>query len=81
ARDHLLAEAMRPAETSEAWSAINRESNAFSAAVAPVALIEAANEREEALAVAIALRDAIEAPDKTAALITADRDLARRVAS
>ncbi|MCK3092768.1 hypothetical protein MZH00_23230, partial [Escherichia coli] len=44
-------------------------------------LIEAANEREEALAVAIALRDANQAPDKTAALITADRDLARRVAS
>ena len=44
-------------------------------------MIEAANEREEALAVAVALRDAINQPGKTAALITADRDLARRVST
>jgi ATP-dependent helicase/nuclease subunit B len=81
AREHLLAEAMRPADTSEAWSTIDRASGRFSEAVAPVALIEAANEREEALAVAVALRDAIDQPGKTAALITADRDLARRVST
>ncbi len=81
AREHLLAEAMRPADTSEAWSIIDRKSDPFSTAIAPVALVEAVNEREEALSVAIALRDAIDKPGKTAALITADRDLARRVST
>jgi ATP-dependent helicase/nuclease subunit B len=80
-RENLLAEAMRPAETSEAWADISRNSGRFSAAVTSIALIEAANEREEALSIAVALRDAIEQPGKTAALITADRDLARRVST
>jgi ATP-dependent helicase/nuclease subunit B len=81
ARENLLAEAMRPADTSEAWANIDRDSGKFSEAVAPVALVEAANEREEALTVAVVLRDAIDEPGKTAALITADRDLARRVST
>ena len=45
-----------------------------------VAIVEAANEREEALAVAAILRGAIETPGRTAALVTPDRGLARRVA-
>jgi ATP-dependent helicase/nuclease subunit B len=81
AREALLAEAMRPADTSEAWADIDRGDGKFLAAIAPIALVEAANEREEALAVAVALRDAINQPGKTAALITADRDLARRVST
>jgi ATP-dependent helicase/nuclease subunit B len=40
---------------------------------------EAANAEEEALAIAVALREAIETAGKTAALITPDRELARRV--
>ncbi|MGH6861840.1 MAG: double-strand break repair protein AddB, partial [Phyllobacterium sp.] len=80
-REHLLAEAMRPADTSEAWAGIDRSSGKFSAAVESIALMEAANEREEALGVAVALRDALDQPGKTAALITADRDLARRVST
>ena len=42
-------------------------------------MIEAANAEEEALAIAIALREAVETPDKTAALVTPDRGLAHRV--
>ena len=42
-------------------------------------MIEAANAEEEALAIAVALREALEATDKTAALVTPDRALARRV--
>ncbi len=41
-------------------------------------MIEAANAEEEALAIAVALREAV-AQDKTAALVTPDRALARRV--
>ncbi len=51
------------------------------AALSGVTLIEAANERDEALAIAIALRRAVIDPGRTAALVTGDRNLARRVSS
>ena len=44
-----------------------------------MSVIEAANAGEEALAIAIALREAVESRGKTAALVTPDRALARRV--
>ncbi len=44
-------------------------------------LIAAADEQVEALAIAFALRDAIETPGRTAALVTSDRALAQRVAA
>ncbi|XCE08055.1 double-strand break repair protein AddB [Candidatus Liberibacter asiaticus] len=44
-----------------------------------VALIEADNEREEAISIAIALRMSLDENKKKSALITADRNLARRV--
>ncbi|MBX9456975.1 MAG: double-strand break repair protein AddB [Rhizobium sp.] len=52
-------------------------------AFADVALVETANEREEALAIAIALKLALDrnGPSSQAALITTDRTLARRVSS
>jgi len=43
-------------------------------------MIEAANPEEEALAIAVALREAVQ-EHKTAALVTSDRGLARRVAA
>ncbi len=55
------------------------EADSLHAAAQTIDLIEAANEREEALAVALALRDAINEEGKTTALVTADRNLARRV--
>jgi len=75
ARIAFVADALRPAETTDAWAV---------AAVAPhaldgVTLIEAANEREEALAIAVALRLAL--AEGTAALVTGDRELARRIAT
>src|SRR6185369_11459202 len=48
-------------------------------AMANIAVIEAANAEEEALAIAVALREAMAIPGKTAALVTPDRTLARRV--
>src|SRR6185312_10585175 len=48
------------------------------AALARMAMIEAANADDEALAIAVALREAVQ-NDKTAALVTPDRALARRV--
>lgn len=83
ARIELIGQALRPAETTEAWA---HERDILDGALAAgaldgVTLIEAANEREEALAIAIALRLAIDVPDRTAALVTTDRELARRVAN
>jgi ATP-dependent helicase/nuclease subunit B len=61
----------------------DRQGEALTEAFADVALIEAANEREEALAIAIALKLALDrqGPSAQAALITTDRTLARRVSS
>ena len=80
-RDRLVAEALRPAETTDAWpsvmGAVSRE--AVEAAFAGVDLVVARNEADEALAVATFLRQAVE-EGKTGALVTPDRTLARRVA-
>ncbi|MFZ5610015.1 MAG: double-strand break repair protein AddB [Pseudomonadota bacterium] len=44
-------------------------------------LLEAANERAEAAAIAVMLREALQTPRQRAALVTPDRSLARRVAA
>ena len=46
-----------------------------------ITLINCADVREEALTIALLLREAVETPGKTAALVTPDRALARRVAA
>ena len=81
-RDMLVSEALRPAATTDCWQArLNTPVFAAAAdrAMAGVSVVEAANAEEEALAVAICLREAIENPNKTVALVTPDRALARRV--
>ncbi|MVA24381.1 double-strand break repair protein AddB [Agrobacterium vitis] len=87
-RSEILSRALSPAKATDQWTAWRQAfgDNRFQAAFADVALIEAANEREEAIAIAIALRLALERPgadggESRAALITPDRNLARRVAS
>src|SRR5690242_13970496 len=81
-RELLVSEALRPASTTDHWQA-RFEAPEFAAAadsaMAGVTVIETANAEEEALAIAISLREAIETPGKTAALVTPDRALARRV--
>jgi ATP-dependent helicase/nuclease subunit B len=44
-------------------------------------LLSTADQQEEASAIALVLRDALETPEATAALVTPDRDLAGRVAT
>ncbi|WP_373866722.1 double-strand break repair protein AddB [Methylobacterium oxalidis] len=83
ARARLLSEALRPAETTDAWARIDADLRVDIAArgLADVAVAEAADEREEALVAAIALRETLESPGATAALVTPDRGLATRVAA
>src|SRR5579863_6441477 len=82
-RDVLLSEAMRPAMKTDVWQRRVNDlvfSAQADAAVSTMTVIEAANAEEEALAIAIVLREAIE-DGKTAALVTPDRTLGRRVAA
>jgi ATP-dependent helicase/nuclease subunit B len=81
ARMAFVSEALRPAETTDAWPAYRARvgPQGLAHALADVAMVEAADEREEALAIAVALREALETPGRTAALVTPDRNLARRV--
>jgi ATP-dependent helicase/nuclease subunit B len=81
-REALAAEALRPADATENWRAY-RTAHAveFEAALRGVSFIEAADERDEALALALFMRETLETPERTAALITPDRDIARRVAA
>ena len=83
ARSAFLSEALRPAESTDLWrergwalSPLN-----LAAALQGVAIVVADNENEEALALAIAMREALETPGKTAALITPDPSIARRVST
>jgi ATP-dependent helicase/nuclease subunit B len=74
-RERLLSEALRPASATDRWAAARV---GYVATAEGIAMIEAANAEEEALAVAVALREAVER-GRTAALVTPDRALARRV--
>jgi ATP-dependent helicase/nuclease subunit B len=82
-REPLLSEAMRPAMQTDVWQKHATDlvfAAQADAAVSTVTVIEAANAEEEALAVAIALREAVQ-DGKTTALVTPDRVLGRRVAA
>jgi len=77
-RGRLLSEALRPAATCEAW----RRLPDFAAdTLAGVTRLDAPGPREEAAAIALMLRQALEIDGRTAALVTPDRGLARRVAA
>ncbi len=76
-RCHLISEAMRPASSSESW--FGQITQIKDSALTGIALLEAANEQEEALALALHLRAIAEDPQATAALVTPDRTLARRI--
>ncbi|MCB1533829.1 MAG: double-strand break repair protein AddB, partial [Rhodoblastus sp.] len=79
-RRRFLSQALTPSESTPNWRAfIAAHGNERADALAGVSLVEAADEREEALAIAICLRETLETPHKTAALITPDRAIARRV--
>ena len=83
ARSAFLSETLRPAESTDLW----RERGwtlsplALAAALQGVAIIVADNENEEALALAIAMRETLETPVKTAVLVTPDPSIARRVSA
>ena len=81
-RETLLSETLRPAPTTDAWRALAEQgSTEIADGVKNLGLTVAADPAQEALAIALALRESLETPGRTAALVTPDRNLARRVAS
>lgn len=82
ARARLVSEALRPAETTDLWqaAATHLTHETCADAMKDVTLVEADDEREEALAIALVLRRGLEDSGCQAALVTADRGLAERVA-
>lgn len=77
ARSKAIASAMMPAELTKGWS----ELPAAERRLGGVRAIEMATPAEEAQAIALAMRQALETQGRTAALVTPDRALAKRVAA
>jgi ATP-dependent helicase/nuclease subunit B len=80
-RERLVSEALRPAAATERWRDLAAAdlSDRLAQALATLTVVEAANAEEEALAIAAALRETLATGHGTAALVTPDRALARRV--
>lgn len=88
ARRRLINEALAPAIATRDWNqrlAALAEPETPAALVATalegLCLVQAEDESEEALAAALLLREVLETPDKTAALVTPEASLARRTAA
>jgi ATP-dependent helicase/nuclease subunit B len=77
-RAALIKESLRPADVSHRWGAI---SGINENSLAGLLRVDCPGPQEEATVVALLLRQKLETPGATAALVTPDRDLARRVAS
>src|SRR3546814_18300057 len=76
-RGRAFANALAPADFTGKWTGLAAPDRRLTAVTAA----ELATPAEEAQAIALALRAALEEPGKTAALVTPDRALARRVAA
>ena len=82
-RAALVSIALRPADASDdwrAWAEAAKSEPAIAGALDGLSLVEARDEEREASVIALKFRETVEAPGRTAMLVTPDRDLARRVA-
>jgi ATP-dependent helicase/nuclease subunit B len=77
-RVRLIAEALRPATTTDAWRRLPAQPVDT---LAGMSRYVCAGAQEEAVTIALLLRRKLETPGATAALVTPDRELARRVAA
>jgi ATP-dependent helicase/nuclease subunit B len=82
ARLKFVSEVLRPAGDTDRWQAfLKSEDASLPTALAGLQTLETPTAHDEAEAIALILRSTIETRGKTAALITPDRTLARRVAA
>jgi len=77
ARTRAISHAMTPAMFTGGWAKLRPADRRLTG----VRALELDGPAEEAQAIAIALREAVETPGRTAALVTPDRGLARRVSA
>src|SRR5712671_7098768 len=77
-RVRLFAEALRPAAMTDGWRSLEPEP---SDTLAGVTRYDCASPQDEAATIALLLRRTLETPAMTTALVTPDRELARRVAA
>ena len=77
-RVRLIAEALRPAVTTDAWRRLPAQP---ADTLDGLRRYDCASAQEEAVTIALLLRRKLETPAATAALVTPDRELARRVAA
>ena len=75
ARTHAISSLFLPPEASSSWVELAPEKRRLSG----VRLLKSATSEEEAQAIALLVREALEEPEKRIAVISADRSLARRV--
>jgi ATP-dependent helicase/nuclease subunit B len=87
-RRRLINEALAPASETRNWNkrlvalaAPRAPQDLVTEALAGLSLVEAEDEAEEALAAALLLRETLESSHQTAALVTPEASLARRVAA
>jgi ATP-dependent helicase/nuclease subunit B len=88
-RRRIVNEALRPAEETADWLRVIGDLRAQGAGggdpiaqgLADLSLVAARDEAETATAAALLLREVLETPDRTAALVTPDQGLARRVSA
>ena len=79
-RNRLISLSLRPAKVTDQWMSEGPQFDDLSVATKGLTLIEAPDTRSEAMAIAIALREAVQNGQRSA-LITTDRTLSRRVAA
>ncbi|MDB2499066.1 double-strand break repair protein AddB [Alphaproteobacteria bacterium] len=80
ARRDLMREVFRPAAISDGWQRLGDASPMIDrTALAGLKVVTARDRREEANLIALSLREALEKPNQTAAMITPDRQLAELV--
>ena len=77
-RIRLIGEALRPAATTDAWRRLPTQP---ADTLDGVSRFDCASAQQEAVTIALLLRRKLETPGATAALVTPDRELARRVAA
>ncbi|MEP7173620.1 MAG: double-strand break repair protein AddB, partial [Aestuariivirga sp.] len=79
-RAWLASELMRPSEVSDDWQkALAGQGGRIKRALENVSLVEARDKNDEASIISLMMRQALEKPMGDMALVTPDRDLARRV--
>lgn len=78
ARNRLLSEALRPAETIDLWRE-RVDAPLLVAGLEGIEVIEASEEREEGLAIALLMRETLEDLEASVVCVTANRKLAERV--